>query len=243
LIEKLGVIKVGSSLLMHTNSVDRFFDQLTHTEKKYAPKRDSIFYEGNDALLNLGVKVSVVGSRKVSEDGIKRTKQLVKLLVSNNVIVVSGLAQGVDTVAHKEAISNGGNTIAVLGTPLDQCYPAQNKSLLEEIKTNHLAISQFPIGSKTYKSNFPQRNRTMALLSDATIIVEAGAKSGTMHQGWEALRLGRKLYILKSLADKDYSWINELIKYGAEVLTSDNIEFAIESIPFYTQEFDLNKWF
>lgn len=206
---------------------------LTEFEEKNAP--DKLYLEGNRALINGGTRVSVVGSRNVSPKGIKRTEILVKSLVNKGVIVVSGLAKGVDTIAHTTAINEGGKTITVLGTPLDKAYPAENKKLLDIIKKDHLAVSQFPIGYPTTKKNFPIRNRTMALLSDATIIVEAGEKSGTLHQGWEALRLGRYLYLLESVANNEsLTWPKEMIKYGAQVLEREYLDDIIDDIPHFT---------
>ena len=163
--------------------------------------------EGNKALLTEGIRVAVVGSRKVSDAGIRRAQAFTEALVRHDVTVVGGLAEGVDTAAHETAISRGGKTIAVLGTPLNKAYPAKNKELLETIKRDHLAVSQFPEGYPYQKQNFPQRNRTMALISDATVIVEAGEKSGTRHQGWEALRLGRLVFIMHNVAeDPKLTW-------------------------------------
>jgi DNA processing protein len=175
------------------------FGSFTAIEKKFAPQ--SLFAEGDASLLWAGLKISVVGSRKPSEKGIIDAKCLVKILVEQGVTVVSGLAEGIDTIAHETAIQYGGKTMAVLGTPLDISYPAKNAKLLYSIKQHHLAVSQFPIGYPTKKENFPMRNRTMALLTDATIIVEASEKSGTRHQGWEALRLGRFIFIMKSVIE------------------------------------------
>ena len=106
--------------------------------------------------------------------------------MNHQMIVVSGLACGIDTAAHTAAIESGGKTIAVLGTPLDDTYPQENQALQSLIMAQHLAVSQFAPGAGTQPKNFPVRNRTMALLTDATVIVEAGEKSGTVHQGWEA---------------------------------------------------------
>ena len=101
----------------------------------------------------------------------------------------------------------GGRTIAVLGTPIDQFYPAENEALQKKIATEQLVVSQFSSGYPITPKNFPLRNRVMALLTDATVIVEAGEKSGTVHQGWEALQLGRLLFLLESVAqDKSLTW-------------------------------------
>ena len=137
--------------------------------------------------------------------------------------------------AHEAAIAWGGKTIAVLGTPLDKAYPAINKALLQEIKRGHLAVSQFPKGYPYSRENFPQRNRTMALIADATVIVAAGEKSGTRHQGWEALRLGRLVFIMKNVAeDPALSWPKEMIKYGAQVLAREDMPEILHDIPNFT---------
>ena len=199
-------------------------------DRKYAP--DEIFYAGDLNLLLNGARVSVVGSRKPSENGIKRTRALVKSLVKQGITVVSGMAEGVDTIAHNTALKSGGKTIAVLGSPLDNPYPKSNTLLFNELVKNHLVISQFQNGNQIKKGNFPIRNRTMALISDATIIVEASETSGTRHQGWEAIRLGRTLYLLENVANnKSLSWPAQMIEHGAKILQNINLEERLNSIP------------
>jgi DNA processing protein len=105
--------------------------------------------------------------------------------------------------------------VAVLGTPLNAFYPLENKALQLKMMREHMVISQFPPGSPVTRRNFPMRNRTMALLSDATVIVEAGERSGTIAQGWECIRLGRPLLIHASL--KDLTWVGKMIEYGAHL--------------------------
>lgn len=203
---------------------------LNEVEKKHAPAR--LFTAGRIELLRDGLRVSVVGSRDATTEGLGRARALSEILVSRGVVVVSGLAEGIDTQAHQAAINAGGATIAVLGTPLDICFPKQNQALLDRIIQGHLAVSQFPIGAPPQKKNFPMRNRTMALLSDATIIVEAGEGSGTIHQGWEALRLGRPLFLLESLTKRtDLTWPAEMQQYGAEVLTKERLPVVLDNLP------------
>lgn len=147
----------------------------------------------------------------------------------------SGLAEGIDTAAHTTAIESGGRTIAVLGPPLDQAYPASNRGLQERIAERDLLVSQFRSGAPVRQKNFPMRNRTMALLTDATVIVEAGEKSGTLHQGWEALRLGRTLFLMESVAaDPRLCWPKEMIAYGAQVLSRENLEDELADLPALT---------
>ncbi len=125
--------------------------------------------------------------------------------------------------------------MAVIGTPLDRCYPNENSELQWRIAREQLLISQFPAGHPVAPKNFPIRNRTMALLTDATVIVEAGEKSGARLQGWEALRLGRLLFLLESVAtDPTLSWPKDLIRYGAQVLSRQNLEIAWENLPAFT---------
>jgi DNA processing protein len=222
---------------MSTFSYSEFYQSLTPTERKYAPAQ--LFVEGDATLLSGGLKVSIVGTRKPSEQGIRDAECLAKTLVEHGVIVVSGLAEGIDTAAHETAIRSGGKTIAVLGTPLEIAYPVKNKALLDTIKTHHLAVSQFAPDYPTTPGNFPMRNRTMALLSDATIIVEATENSGTKHQGWEALRLGRLIFILRSVLDNPaLSWPREMVKYGAQELTCDMLPAYLEAIPNVTSRSD-----
>jgi DNA processing protein len=202
---------------------------MNSVETKHAP--ETLWTAGDLSLLENGSRVAVVGTRKVSPHGSNRTRKLVRALIARKMIVVSGLAQGIDTVAHTTAIEAGGRTIAVLGTPLDVASPTQNRDLQTLIMREHLAISQFEAGTPVQRHNFPARNRTMALFSDATVIVEAGPKSGTEHQAWEALRLGRMLFVLKSVADARHEWVTKVIHYGAQVLTDENLEAVLENMP------------
>lgn len=203
---------------------------LNDVERKNAPAR--LFTAGDVALLRSGPRVSVVGSRKPSPEAVARARLLAKKLVARGIVVVSGLAEGIDTAAHQTAIEEGGRTIAVLGTALDEVFPAKNRALQERIAREHLLVSQFPVGVPARRGNFPMRNRTMALLTHATVIVEAGNKSGTLHQGWEALRLGRLLFILESVAaNPELSWPAEMIRYGAQVLSRDNLELVLDEMP------------
>lgn len=202
-------------------------------EEKHVPKE--LYTVGDVSLLTTGRRVSVVGTRKPSEEGIRRVRVVVHELVRNDITVVSGLADGIDAIAHKTAIDRGGKTIAVLGGPLDNPHPAKNRALFAEIAKNHLAISQFPSGYPIKPENFPIRNRLMALVTDATIIIEAGKTSGTRHQGWEALRLGRQVFLLENVVnDAKLSWAREMLQYGAEVLRRDEMSSLIQDLPNYT---------
>lgn len=196
---------------------------LNEIEQKYAPSR--LFVATKRNLPLPGPRVAIIGSRHASSQGIQLASEASSFFAKNRVIVVSGLAEGVDTVAHIGAIAGGGegSTVAVLGTNLLESYPAKNKLLQNKIIEEHWAISQFPVGHPTLRKNFVIRNRTMALISDASIIVEAGEKSGSLHQGWETLRLGRPLFISKIItSNPSLKWTKEMMKYGALELEDFN---------------------
>ena len=197
---------------------------------KHAPER--LWCLGDSDLLSPHVvRVSIVGTRTPRPEGQARARRLARELAGRNIVVVSGLAKGIDTAAHEEAIRSPGRTIAVLGTGVDTPYPAGNRGLWKRIAEEHLVVSQFPPGSGPRRQSFPQRNRTMALLSHATVIVEAGGKSGTLHQGWEALRLNRPLFLLRSLVEGAASeaWVEEFLGYGAKTLSK--LEDLLEWLP------------
>ncbi len=146
--------------------------------------------------------VSVVGTRNPSAKGKAWTRRLVKNLVKDGFTIVSGLAAGIDTVAHTAAIKNGGWTIAVIGTPLSETYPKENAELQKRIAKEHLLISQIPVwrysqqGPRGNRFFFPQRNVTMSALAEATVIVEASETSGTRFQAEAAVEQGRKSLFL-----------------------------------------------
>jgi DNA processing protein len=170
-------------------------------DRPLSPRDRRIWCAGNIDLLRRPGSVAIVGTREVSADGAARARRLSRELADRHIIVVSGLAKGVDTVALTAAIEAGGSVIGVIGTSLDHAYPIENGSLQELIALNHLIVSQFRPGSRTRPGHFPERNRLMAALTDATAIIEAGDASGTWHQAAECMRLGRWLFIAKSVMD------------------------------------------
>ena len=214
---------------MHAEPIMTLLPGFEAHELKHAP--DELWLAGDKTLLTEHRRVAVVGSRKASPEALARARAIARELVERDIIVVSGLAEGIDTAAHKAAIEADGRTVAVLGTPLSTAYPASNAGLLDTIKRDHLAVSQFAEGHPVLKDNFPRRNRTMALLSDATIVVDATETSGTRHQAWEALRLNRSLFLLENVAtNSDLTWPAEMIEYGAEILNRDTIGDMIDMI-------------
>jgi len=173
--------------------------ELNYLERKYAP--NELYVEGVMKLPLKDHRVSVIGTRHPSLAGLNVAKMIVERLVKEDIIVVSGLARGIDTVAHTTAIEHGGTTIAALGTPLNKFYPMESKELQLKIMREHLAVSQFPPNHASIPSDFLARDRTIVLISSITVIAEAGPRGGSVFTGWEAIRLGRPLYIWKDTFD------------------------------------------
>jgi len=181
-----------------------------------------LYYRGNWNLVASPKKIAIVGSRNPSEEGIIRTKKLTKLLVRKGFTIVSGLAKGIDTTAHETAIEQDGLTIAVIGTPINEVYPKENKLLQEKIAEKHLLVSQVPVlqyaacRPNTNRFFFPERNITMSALTQATVIVEASDTSGTLIQARAALAQKRKLFILDSnFSNTSIAWPKRFEERGA----------------------------
>lgn len=180
-----------------------------------------LYYQGNWELVETP-SVAIVGTRDPSEEGALNAGRIAHSLSKAGYTIVSGLAKGIDTAAHTAAIAAGGKTIAVIGTPLNEYYPKENRALQEEIARRFLVVSQVPFlryRNQNFKSNrlfFPARNVTMSALTQATIIVEAGNTSGTLVQARAALAQGRKLFILESCFRKpELTWPARFEKLGA----------------------------
>lgn len=163
--------------------------------------------------------VAVVGTRRVSAYGQQVAEEIGAFLARNRVTVVSGLALGVDAIAHQAALDAGGRTIAVLGSGVDRIYPPQNRGLAEDIRKNGAVISDFALGTHPDKSNFPPRNRIISGLSLAIVVVEAGKKSGALitasfgaDQGKEVFAVPGNIYAHQSVGT------NQLIQKGAHPL-------------------------
>jgi len=207
---------------------------LNYVEKKYAPTE--LYVEGSLKLPLKAPRVSVIGTRNPSPIGKDVARLIVEKLVKNGIIVVSGLARGIDTIAHATAIELDGKTIAVLGTPLNRFYPPENKDLQLKIIKEHLAVSQFPPNHVTIPSDFLKRDRTIALISNATIIVEAKQSGGTVFTGWETIRLGRPLFIWKDTYDNpNLLWMQEMKKNGAKRLNEETIDELLTTLSSKTE--------
>lgn len=236
----------------HLVPIDKILEQLQHenigvmsiNHKQY-PKLlaeiydppEIIYYRGNlDSLTNFNI--AVVGSRKYTDYGAQITEAIVKDLVHQGITIVSGLALGIDAVAHHATIREGGHTIAVLGTGINNraIYPTTNKNLADKIiSSGGLVFSEFPLNTPPLKHHFPQRNRIVAGLSLGTLVVEAAERSGALITSKYALDQNREVF---AIPGNIYSPVsvgpNNLIKQGAKAVTSANdiVEtLNIENIP------------
>lgn len=193
-------------------------------EIKCNPKE--LYIIGNVELLRRKC-MAIVGCRNCSKYGEEVSKKLACNIAKQNIVVVSGLAKGIDTYAHVGTLQANGKTIAVVAHGLDMIYPEENQNLAKEIILKGGAIiSEYPIGTKPLKENFPMRNRIISGLSIGTIVVEAREKSGSLITANFALEQGRNLYAVPgSIFSSNSEGTNELIKNGAESV-NDIISFT-----------------
>ncbi len=169
--------------------------------------------------------LGIVGPRKLSPYGKQITPLITAELSQSGLTIVSGLAKGIDTLAHQATIKSKGRTIAVLGSGLDKrsIYPYQNKHLAEEVSQNGALISEYPIGTRPLAQNFPQRNRIISGLSLGILVIEAGEKSGSLITARDALEQNREVFAIPgSILSQNSTGSNNLIKMGAKLVSQAN---------------------
>lgn len=189
----------------------------------------SIIYFRGEVLLEDNIAVAVVGSRRATDYGLGNAERLGFELASRGVTVISGLARGIDTAAHKGALRAGGRTIAVLGSGLDVMYPSENKRLADEITRYGAVISEFEPDAPPARHNFPKRNRIISGLSLGVVIVEAAKRSGSLITADFALEQGREVFALPGKVGSFTSeGTHNLIKQGAKLIES--IEDIVEEL-------------
>ena len=210
---------------------DKNISIIAYTDKEYPQNllqlNDAppvIYVAGNIELLNYPVAISIVGARNASIAGRKIASRIAYELTENDVLIISGMARGIDSSAHKGALyakNQKGPTIAVLGTGVDEIYPAENADLYYSILQNGTIISEFALGTKAQMSNFPRRNRIISALSSGTLVVEAGLNSGSLITARLALEQGKEVFAVPgSPLENRAAGPNQLIKEGA-ILTEN----------------------
>ena len=192
-----------------------------------------LYYKGKNPK-DLTPSLAVVGTRLASSYGKIAAERLCGSLASMGLCIVSGMARGIDTIAHKAALEAGGSTLAVFGCGLDLTYPPENGSLKKQIIERGAILSEFPMSSKPDRNNFPARNRVISGLSHGTLVIEAGQKSGALITAQFSLEQGREVF---SIPGNIYSGksqgTNQLIKMGAKLV--DSPEDVVEELPEWIQ--------
>lgn len=170
-----------------------------------------IYYQGNISLLDKKT-IAVVGTRepKQTSQFLLESDNIIKRLTNKEYAIISGLAGGCDKIAHQKTILNKGKTIAVLGTPLNKYYPKENKLLQQILSKDHLLISQYPIGIKTWPQHFIFRDKTISALSkEGVVIMQAGDKSGALYALKESLKEEKQIYVLKNNLNLENEWVDK----------------------------------
>lgn len=184
-----------------------------------------LYGKGDRSLLSHNPKLAVVGSRQATEYGKKAIEWLFPKLIEKDVLVVSGLAAGIDTYVHESAIKLKGKTIGVIAGGIYHIYPKSNQLLALEMMRNHLVISEYPPNTKPSRWQFPMRNRIISGMSKGTFIIEAKKKSGSLITANYAVQEGREVFALPGHIFSHFSvGTNELIQQGAKLVkTHDDI--------------------
>jgi DNA processing protein len=176
-------------------------------------------------------RVAIVGTRNSTGYGERATRTITRALVRAGVSVVSGMARGIDATAHRTAIEEGGDTVAVLGTGVDVPYPVGHRHLHATIAEKGLVLSENPPGARAQKGSFPKRNRIIAALAPVTIVVEAGFRSGALNTASQALELGRTVAAVPGPIDSDQSrGSNQLLRDGAVLIADPGDALALLGI-------------
>jgi DNA processing protein len=188
-----------------------------------------LYLRGDPQVLNLP-SLSIVGTRKPTLYGTQMAQRLGRDLAARGLVIVSGLARGIDAVGHQGAMDAHGRAIGVLGTGIDVCYPKENKKLYEKVLERGAIISEFPLRTHPAPENFPVRNRIVAGLPLGVVVVEGAQYSGSLITARLAMEFGREVYGVPGNATQPVSFApNQLIKQGAKLVTS--AEDVIEELP------------
>lgn len=172
--------------------------------------------------------IAVVGTRDASHEGIRAAGEIARQLVERDVTILSGLAAGIDTAAHTAALNAGGRTVAVFGTGIKRVYPQQNRDLARAIAASGACVSQFLPGQSGTRWTFPVRNIVTSGLSLGTVVVEAGPTSGAKLQAHDALRHGKRLFLLRRLVERQ-DWARDLAQLP-EVLAVDGVDEVVAAV-------------
>jgi len=210
--------------------------------KEYDDSPYMLFYKGDITKLNEHKNVSIVGSRNCTSYGINVTNIICEHMNNNKVNIISGMARGIDSIAHENCIKSNSYTCAVLGSGIDVVYPKENYSLYKNIIKNGCVVSQFLPGTKPYAYNFPIRNKIISALGDIVIVVEASDKSGSLITATYAIEQGKEVVAVPgNIFSSQSKGTNKLIKEGANIFSDIDEIFEILHIKNNKQEINLLK--
>ncbi|HEY5583585.1 MAG TPA: DNA-processing protein DprA [Ruminiclostridium sp.] len=213
------VNKIYELMIKHNiKMINVFDDNYPYNLKQIYDPPIALYYKGKFELNDFAI--AIVGSRRTTNYGSYSAKKLAYDLSLRGVPIVSGLARGIDSIAHEGCLAAGGKTIAVLGCGLDTIYPPENTKLCEDIiKSDGLVISEYPPGMPPLQHNFPARNRIISGISSGVLVVEAAKRSGSLITACYALEQGREVFAIPGNIDCAYSrGTNQLIKDGAKMV-------------------------
>jgi DNA processing protein len=231
----ISAFKNWDHILLQMDLLDKMgADIITWLDKSYPANLQNI-YDRPAFLFVLGhlpenmIPVAIVGSRNASAYGRFTTDKISRELALRGVTIVSGMARGIDSCAHRSALASRGKTIAVLGSGLDVIYPQENKKLFDAIAQNGAVITEYPPGTQPVPYHFPERNRIISGISYGVVVVEAGVKSGSLITASLALEQGRDVFAIPGMIDSAHSrGTNSLIKQGAKLI--DSVDDILEDV-------------
>ena len=216
-------------------SISFFSERYPESLKNIAQPPLALFYEGNIDFLEYP-SIAMVGARLATPYASQVLYQLIPKLVLENLVIVSGLAKGVDRLSHELAILAGGKTIGVIGCGLDRCYPKEVSNLFQEMKQKQLVLSEYPLGTPIKKHHFPMRNRIIAGLTQGTCVIEAKERSGSLITAQLALDNGKEVFAIPGeILSGQSSGCHRLIQDGAKCVY--RMEDILEELPQYCLDF------
>ena len=216
-------------------SISFFSERYPESLKNIPQPPLALFYEGNIDFLEYP-SIAMVGARLATPYASQVLYQFIPKLVLENLVIVSGLAKGVDRLSHELAILAGGKTIGVIGCGLDRCYPKEVSNLFQEMKQKQLVLSEYPLGTPIKKHHFPMRNRIIAGLTQGTCVIEAKERSGSLITAQLALDNGKEVFAIPGeILSGQSSGCHRLIQDGAKCVY--RMEDILEELPQYRLDF------
>lgn len=224
----------------HNIKIITIFDENYPSQLKNIYDSPKVLYVKGDLIEEDKYSIAIVGSRKATSYGKWATEKFVRELAKLDITIISGLALGIDGIAHRTALEENCRTIAVLGNGLDTIYPKRNKDIYKEIPENGAIVTEYFLGVPPLAYNFPQRNRIISGLSLGTIVIEAKEKSGSLITAHHTLEQGKEVFALPGNINSIFSQgTNKLIKDGAKLVTS--IDDIIEEVYELQQKLIVNE--